>query len=270
MHKENLVVSVIAQGKICRENSGQVYLPYGTEYALRIKNLDTARRVFATITIDGENVNDWQLVIGAGQTSELKGFVKNRLAHNSFKFIEWTDKIRQHKGDRPDWGIITVSFQFEEVAYSNPYTDYLEQQKRYKEMLDKIERARRAREIEDARRPWKDMPRPYPNTPWISWKNENESGILWSSTLSNSQCINSASCQGLTVPGSVVDQAFASTQLNGTLGTAHTLSLQLVGKRPDSRPVQVVRTARRVSCPTCGAKQKGNAKYCSECSTCLL
>lgn len=277
MHKDNLVVSIVTAEGICRENSGQVYLPYGTEYSLRLKNLDSSKRAIVKVSIDGDCVTENGILIEANATFDLKGFLKGDCVRNSFKFIELTDRIRDHKGDRPDWGIIAVSFQFED----NLWQDYQEQQKRYKEIMDAIERARKAREIEDAKQPWKDSPRypypPYPNKPWITWKNQNKGGILRASTLSHPQCINAASCQefgqtesaGITVPGTPVHQDFQSVAV-GRLGPAHTLSLALVGQKPDQTPVRAVRTARRASCPTCGLRQKGNAKYCTECGTCLL
>lgn len=249
MHKENLVVSIVTSEGICRENSGQVYLPYGTEYALRIKNLDVLYRVVVNINIDGDSVTESGIIIGAGQTFDLKGFLKGNSVKNSFKFIEMTDKIRHHKGDRPDWGVITVSFQFEE--YSCP--QYV------------------PRPPFQPRWPYEDYNK-YPNNPWDRRRPNitfSTNSVCRSKSIISCAVNNSSNEQGLTVPGTPINQDFKVASV-GRLGPAHTISLQLVGQRPDNQPVKVLRTSRRAPCPTCGTRQRGNAKYCTECSTCLL
>lgn len=245
MHKENLVLSVIVDGKISRENSGQVYLPYGTEYSLRLKNLDASRRVIVKVNIDGNSATESSIVIGANSTLDLQGFLKGNSVKNSFKFIELTDRIRDHKGDRPDWGIISVSFQFEE-PYRPQYTP---------------------------RPPFNPVPS-YPYDYPDGWKKlgRSEGRLTRSYAINNIGDIrfnSTVSSQGLTVPGTPIRQDFVSASVNA-LGPTYTISLQLLGQTPQAQPIRAVRTARRASCPTCGTKQRGNAKYCSECSTCLL
>jgi hypothetical protein len=48
MHKENFIVTVKNGGKTLREREGKVFLPYGSEYSIRLTNL---RSVKATTTV---------------------------------------------------------------------------------------------------------------------------------------------------------------------------------------------------------------------------
>ena len=55
---QNKVVAVIkVDGKVLREDNGSVRLPFGSEYSVLVKNLNSVR-VEAKITIDGKDVGD--------------------------------------------------------------------------------------------------------------------------------------------------------------------------------------------------------------------
>jgi hypothetical protein len=54
-----------------------VYLPFGSEYSIYIKNLSSKKAV-ATITVDGQDVlNGDGIIINGNDTSELEGFIDN-------------------------------------------------------------------------------------------------------------------------------------------------------------------------------------------------
>ncbi|GAF91556.1 unnamed protein product, partial [marine sediment metagenome] len=120
MYQSKFIACVMVDNEIVREvrqdGSDFIYLPFGTDYHLRLKNLDH-RRAVVSITIDGEDVLDGsQLVVDGNSTTDLKGFLdsKSNVAHNAFRFIEKTEKVRQHRGERVDDGIVRVEVQFEE------------------------------------------------------------------------------------------------------------------------------------------------------------
>ena len=112
-YQDNFVVDVKQGGKILRVKDGAVYLPFGSEYSLYLKNLNT-RRASVKISIDGEDVLDNSiLVLEPNSTSELQGFLRGTVAKNRFRFINKTKQISEHRGDRADDGLIRVEFAFE-------------------------------------------------------------------------------------------------------------------------------------------------------------
>ena len=89
MYANKLVASVKANGKILREFKDTVYIPFGSEYSILLKNLDT-RRVIVNVYIDGDNMTPNGLVLYGGQEVDLERSIKNNNLNegNRFKFIE--------------------------------------------------------------------------------------------------------------------------------------------------------------------------------------
>ena len=125
MHKNNFVVSVKSNGKILREKEDKVFLPFGSEYSLLIKNLDS-RKAKVRIHIDSQDIlNGSSLIAYPNRDFEIEGFLDGFQARNRFKFIKKTQEISDHIGDRLDDGLIRVEFTFEkEVKTSINYTYY--------------------------------------------------------------------------------------------------------------------------------------------------
>ena len=122
MHKNNFVVSVKHKKNICREVDGNVYLPFGSEYSLYLKNLNSDRAV-VTVTIDGEDVLDGNaLVIPANSSTTLAGFMQESRVLNRFKFIKKTKRIREYRGDKPLDGLITVKIKYEKPMVFPTFT----------------------------------------------------------------------------------------------------------------------------------------------------
>ena len=68
------------------------------------------------IEVDGENVlNGHKLVVNGNESQEIKGFMKNMNKTNKFKFINKTEEIQEHRGDRIDDGMVRVTYQFEQA-----------------------------------------------------------------------------------------------------------------------------------------------------------
>ena len=56
-YKDQFVVEVKTDGQILRVRDGAVYLPYGCEYSILLKNLNS-KKASVKISIDGEDVLD--------------------------------------------------------------------------------------------------------------------------------------------------------------------------------------------------------------------
>jgi hypothetical protein len=123
MFLNNFAAAIFVNNTSLREIDGKVYIPYGTEYAIRLKNLST-NRALVNITIDGESVTGDGLVVTG--TTDLERYITSNLSKgNKFKFIERTEKIEDHRGIRVDDGIIFIKYEFEKPPNYH-YLDSLE------------------------------------------------------------------------------------------------------------------------------------------------
>lgn len=259
MYNNKLIVAIKSNGKVLRENKDVVYVPFGTEYTILIKNLNTVR-ASVTIDIDGTNATEnVSLIVDAHDEIELTRFIKdgNLNAGNRFKFIERTSSIEQHRGVGAEDGIIRVEFEFEQevVALTN-WNNW------------------RSTKIND---PWRDK---------IYYLGPQDCGYTTSNTTTKSasyydpssqlmnmatmSCATPANDVGITVPGSLSDQKFTTVADVRGDGTKHVIVLRLVGELSTGQPVtKPITVDIKPKCTTCGKVNKSTAKFCSECGTSL-
>ena len=283
MYNKNLAMAVKVDGKVLREIDGKVYLPFGAEYTIYFKNTST-RRVKVKITIDGQDAMDGsKLVIDANSTSELKRFIKNgnMTEGNSFKFIEKTEKISQHRGDRIDDGLIVVEYEFEREPpryRTNEYWDQIGVQPDiYRPNIRKAVYPTTAA----------NQYNPY-NTYSLEVSDESAYASMdWSDGASAGPVVLNAMAaapqaaaittravakSGITAPGSQNKQEFSTASWRGTdtgIGKA-SMTLELKGEMGDEDHVEAPVTIKtKVVCSMCGSEFKSGTKFCSECGTSL-
>lgn len=255
MYKEKLAVAIKTAGRVLRENRELVYLPFGAEYSVFIKNLNTVRAL-VKVSIDGDDVGDGLGFIIGPTTStnnslNIERFIKggNLNEGNRFKFIERTKQIEDHKGIGIEDGIVRVEFNFEHKIH-------------------------RVRPLVSNEWQWDDPTHPY------NFGGDLKRSATYDihSTSSNSvsgPTMDSYSADvqndaGITVPGSVSDQHFVEGEYFPTEAETHVMVLKLVGETEDNRRVQhpvTVKTKKK--CVTCGTKNRLMAKFCSNCGTSL-
>lgn len=238
MYNQKLVASLKANGKILREFKDTVYIPFGSEYSLLVKNLNTMQAL-VNIFIDGENVVEGGLVIAPGREIDLERYVKNNNLNegNKFKFIERSDAVEQHRGIKLEDGLIRLEYRFQ-----TPY-----QQTAYRTPL-----YIRSGDIMN------------PGGPLMS-----TTGIMNPSTAisCSTQSLNNV---GITVPGSVSEQKFQTVDWFALENEVHTIVLRLLGETPDNKPVvKPVTVNHKPKCVTCGKQNKATDKFCSVCGTSL-
>ena len=277
MYSEKLVVAVKANGKILREHKDSVYVPFGHEYSLLIKNKNSLRAL-VRVEIDGVDATQGtRLIVPANGSLDLERFIKegNFDQGNRFKFIERTKKIEDGpRGIGAEDGLIRVEFEFErEPAPMKAYNQY--------DSIFKDALARHTRQIGDASGP--EVLGPY-----YSLNAVGQAGLVGQVTFSsatysanhsqtfattgetlvpqNAALLNDV---GITVPGSVSDQKFVAGTWFPTDGVKHVMILKLLGEvegKPVEKPVTV---KAKPTCVTCGTVNKANAKFCRECGTAL-
>jgi hypothetical protein len=117
MYSNKLAVAIKTAGKVLRESGDKVYLPFGSEYSIFIKNLNSVRAL-VRVSLDGNSVTDGEdLVVYGNSELNLERFLKkgNMESGNRFKFIERTSKVEAHRGIEAEDGLLRVEFQFEKI-----------------------------------------------------------------------------------------------------------------------------------------------------------
>lgn len=269
MYSEKLAIAVKHNNRVLREHGDAVYLPYGCEYAILVKNLNSLKAL-VRIWVDGQEATEGTsgLIVPPNQSVDLERFIKsgNLQEGNRFKFIERTSKIEEGpRGIQVDDGLIRVEFEFEKQA-------------------PKIETIHRTYVDE-----W-HYRRQYP----YSWTSDSFIGTsgLHGASLTSTQSISPTSAVstssvktssplrsfssgaevgqntvGITVPGSVSDQKFETGAWFATDGQKHSMVLRLLGAVGETAVSQPVTVKSKPKCSTCGHLNKSGAKFCVACGT---
>ena len=256
MYESKLVASLKANGKVLREFKDTVYIPFGSEYSILIKNLNT-KRALVNVYIDGDNAVPGGLVLDAGQEVDLeRSIVNGNLREgNRFKFIERTGSVEQHRGVKLEDGLIRVEFQFEQYdmrrMFNNTNTGW------------PIASKGITRGISGSTGDWA-MPM---GATYSATTNASSDGFRLTASGATQQSLNDV---GITVPGSKSTQSFSTTTMGIMESEMHNIILKLLGETADNKPVlQPVNVKMKPKCVTCGKQNKAHAKFCSECGTAL-
>lgn len=301
MYSNKLAIAVKSNGKVLREfDKDKVYVPFGTEYTLLIKNLNTVRAQ-VRVTIDGTDATDgtW-LIVGAGQEMELTRFIKNGNLNqgNRFKFIERTAAIENGpRGVGIEDGLIQVEYQFERVY------EYKPEIKHIWSPPPPLWPVKRERWVKEEYYDWCSGPfygsvdngvstgsplRSMAATKGVSaslassstvsaqnaFFNQVSETASFSANAANATMSVTASVPlneaGITVPGSISDQKFTTVASFDVESTVHTMVIKLLGTTEGGSVVtQPVTVKAKPKCTTCGRVNKANAKFCTECGTSL-
>jgi len=240
VYNQKFVVAIKVNGKILRENSGDIFIPFGSEYSIMLKNLNSVKAV-ASIHVDGEDVLDnHEVIVPANTSVEIEGFSKNKKVTNKFKFIKKTEQITNYRGNKIDDGLVRVSFKFEECSTASIW---------------------------------------WHNTPIQTYvRHQTYTPSCWadsSTPLGSSSCVFAANCDtkntdGITVKGSTSSQQFSNGFIGNLETTENVIVLKLVGHIKSTPIKEAVLVKTKITCGTCGKKSKTSNKFCSNCGTALF
>lgn len=293
MYGNKLAAAIKVNGKVLREFKDTVYIPFGSEYSILVKNLNSVRTV-VNIYLDGDNVVPGGLVINPGQEIDLERWIKNgNLSEgNKFKFIERTQAIEDGpRGIKLEDGLIRIEHQFEKHPLQDWFTlnrginnhSTLYKSSEYAGVTDKFTVTASGAT--------------YSSNGTVSQMNVNGSlrGVDYSQNGAAMQASAAAAINkvvptmdahdgsatmdwmdmhqsvndvGITVPGSKSTQKFTETTMGVMETEKHSIVLKLLGKTPNNKPVlQPVNVKMKPKCQTCGKQNKAHAKFCTECGT---
>ena len=297
MYNHKFVAAIKSNGKVLREFSDIIYIPFGSEYSLLLKNLNSVRAE-VNVSIDGVNITPDGLIVNAGQEINLERSLANGdlTKGNALKFIERTGKIEKHRGVGTEDGLIRIAFKFEKVQ---PQPVWVWPNYVYPTYTPGH---------------WEWKPGYYPNGyPYIggvtyrgdtAFTNAVGTTTATSGTASSSlgasaggsvQCgdslpqngtLRSASVNcaftsqvnapsaandvGITVPGSESKQQFQTVSSFTTEAEEHIMILRLLGETEGGKTVKAPVTVKaKARCSTCGHNNKATAHFCVECGTAL-
>lgn len=257
VYSNQLVAVVKCSGKIMREKKGDIFLPFGSEYSILIKNLNS-RKALVNVWIDGQSLFTLGsgLVVGPNSEVELERFYKT---NNRFKFIEKTEEISKYRGDRIDDGLIRVEFQFEREHVTIPIVDW---NKIYTDIPDHW---------------WDKDPHPYEAKigDFPQYDNKVTSDIK--EILCTDNCLprdcsyTTCNDSGITVKGSRSNQEFTSGYIGELELNKHVIILNLKGftsrEEKIDKPITVTD---KIRCETCGKVCNSKQNYCDRCGTALF
>lgn len=260
MYHNKLAVAIKSNGKILREDKDLVKLPFGSEFTVFVKNLES-RRVKFKLEIDGQDVLGTEIVVNANSETEIRRFIRNGNMEdgNAFKFIERTKSIEDGpRGVKIDDGIVRVEFWFEQPAPIIQHAVY------YAESM------------------------PQQPSTWNTTFGGSTSSIATNSILCGNSLMRTASSAnlsaqstyvkptsitndiGITVPGSKVDQKFTTVYGFNSETVSHVIVLRMAGMVGLVEVTAPVTVAYKPKCVTCGKLNKSNSKFCSDCGTVLV
>ena len=275
MYGNKLATAIKVNGKVLREFKDTVYIPFGSEYTILLKNLHTTRAV-VNVFIDGENAVPGGLVVDPGREIDLERWIKNgNLSEgNRFKFIERTESIENGpRGIKIDDGLIRIEHQFEQPPRPISWTT--------------------------TTTTWNDRIYPMGGITGATYGSYNVNGVLRSADFSKGDTVRaqaSASINqycadngikvtsevhdgmatmdwcdtGITVPGSKSEQKFQTVHMGLMETEKHSMVIRLLGDLGNNKPVtKPVTVQHKPKCVTCGKQNKAHAKFCVECGTAL-
>ena len=284
-YKDQFVVEVKADGQILRVRDGSVYLPFGCEYSILLKNLNS-RKASVKVSIDNEDVLDGSsLILDPLVTHELQGFLRGTTAKNRFRFIQKTEEIQKHRGDKVGDGLVRVEFAFEKP--------------RPEPIIKKV-----ITEVEEHHHHHTYWPKPYTwydgsgwqyisnyndtvkyTSPNISSSGEDQSvfmnqvqsrgmtnivqdslGVQASFTANNAPNVD----EGITVKGNEIYEQYMYGMI-GELEQPSVIVISLKGMQQGPGVVvqDPITVKTKLECSSCGLKSKSSFKFCPNCGTFL-
>ena len=272
MYNSKLVASIKANGKVLREFKDTVYIPFGSEYSILLKNLNTVKALI-NVYIDGDNIVPGGLVLNAGQEIDLQRAIRNgNLSEgNKFKFIERTGKIEDHRGVKLEDGLIRVEFQFEKVFKRQDGIQW-----NYNTVWQPSSSDSYYGGV--LRNTTADAPSLMKGTVSCSDMSYAATSMAVGSATINAssttlQSFNAApqTETGITVAGSKSEQKFNTVSSFTCEPEKHNIILKLLGETEDNKAIREPITVKaKPKCTTCGKQNKATAKFCSECGTALV
>lgn len=298
MYLDKFVVAIKANDKILRETKDLVHLPFGSEFTVLVKNLNSRRAKF-TLHIDGTDVlSGEEIIVNANSEVEMKRFIRNGNMDegNAFKFIERTQAIEDGpRGIKVDDGIVRVEFWFEQEApvtvttthyhknvwwdeyyktypygkFGGPYYGQLYNGAPHYGSTAGVAQSVGGSSLRSS--DVKNMVNSAAGGSTASFSTDSATlgdvaKGMQDTVRSYNATVNDA---GITVPGSKVEQKFTAVYGFKPEAISHVVILRIVGMVGEVEVVKPITVKSKQKCETCGKVNKATSKFCTDCGTAL-
>ncbi len=280
MYENKLAAAIKVKNRVLKEfNKDTVYIPFGSEYSILLKNLNTKRAV-VNIFIDGTDIVEGGLVLNAGQEVDLERFVKNGnlTEGNRLKFIERTETIEQHRGIKLEDGVVRVEFQFEQpprpiLWVNNTYPTYTPSQW-YTTTSGGVQgSANPGFNVNGVLRTADFSKGETVKAQATAAVNQYcaDNGLLNNANAHDGMATMDCNFNdaGITVPGSKSNQKFSTVHMGAMEPEKFSMVFRILGDVGQAKVSKPVTVKHKVKCVTCGRQNKATAKFCAECGTAL-
>lgn len=289
VYRNNLVCAIKINGNVLKEQRSDgdtlVTLPFGSEYSILIKNLNSVRAK-VKVSIDGSEATSW-IVLSPNSDLDLERFLKssNLNSGNKFKFIERTEQIEKHRGIKADDGIIRIEYAFEKIEETEtirrtivdehipsypypwnwPHYPYYAPRRRFGNYT--LGSMQRPRPSASAGSPIRSSGASTPTHFNGMMKNADAPDVTcFNSTFSSeTSCLNDA---GITVEGGISNQQFHWTSDFVTFNS-QVLILRLRGQIGETKVRIPLTVKTKQECKTCGKKSRRGEPFCASCGQSL-
>lgn len=256
VYKEKFVASVKVKGKILREDNNTVYLPFGSEYSILLKNLNTRKALVKISVDDNEIING--LIVKPGQTSEIERFFDGSMSKgHKLKFIEKTSEISEYRGDRIDDGLIRVEYQFEKEKIEVPVVSWNIFTPLYRSTYSP---------------PLGDHVGTTPSWQYTSGGTADENVFASNSNTGTLRSFSKGQNEeGITVKGDYSQQSFVCGYIGELEENSKAIIIGLKGHYPKKGFVSKPLTVKtKIFCEICGRRYNSGNKFCPNCGNCLI
>lgn len=249
VYNKKFVAAVKCNGKILREYKDVVYIPFGSEYSILLKNLNS-RPALVDVTVDGREVVS-NLIVRSNDSVEVERFFEgDMISGHALKFIEKNNDIREFRGDRIEDGIVKIAYRFEK---QRPWYIY--------------------------NTTWVGKTT-YNDSDWYSYNINHDNTKLYRSLTSESYApasyafnnVNkSLNEDGITVEGRQSNQQFSHGHIGLLEDETYVIVLQLKGETEKNQPVvDPIRVKDKIRCKYCGKRWRSDMKFCANCGAALI
>lgn len=276
MYQNKIVAAIKVNGKVLREDKDTVALPFGCEYSILVKNLDSVRAQF-TVSVDGQDATEGvRLILEPNSSMDLERFIKNGNfnAGNRFKFISRSPEIEEHRGIGVEDGLVRIEAWRELVyKFTPPVRHPLWRNP------DWMSNPIRSGGVRPSQPQMRGAPRPGASPGMDSVRSGGAGGSSIGGqslrSFDSDSIVRSAGASltqsdiGITVAGSESHQKFHTSSGFDLEPTSTVIVLRLKGDvngEPISKPITV---DNRPICSSCGRTGKALSKFCDGCGTAL-
>lgn len=256
MYHKNMAAAIRVGGKVCKERDGHVFIPYGSEYAIRLRNYHP-RKAVVEITIDGKTISPGsRFIVPENGTLDIERFLEgNNQEGHRFKFIQMTDRIREHRGETVDDGMVRIEYWFEQepvkwVSSTATWPTFNPPSWTYTDLHTDFTQTIGTADFNTC------------TTRGLSSKGMH---VNSSCSVYCSASMPPEEDSGITVNGGISDQHF-NVGTTGTLETvSHVIVLKLTGDIGNSVVVKPVIRQTKAHCAVCGTSNPYLNEYCGHC-----